>query len=162
MGDNKKVKKIIGILVLVLAVLLIAGCDKNEENKNGKNNNINQSQTEEYTKTYENYIGKDIYGNQVKEMIDLILDHNEKNDDKLAVELSAFKGTRKSTSNNEKIRELKEYIGGQYSMFNISCEANSGDNTRIIVIKQTVGTREDPEVPEEKDETFMFDIFEGI
>jgi len=151
-------KKIIGILALVLAVLLVVGCDKKEGNRNIENNNSSESQTEEYTKTYESYIGKNINGNQVKEMINLILEYNAKNDDKVSVELDAFKGTRNSTSDDEKIRELKEYIGGQYSMFRISYGANSGDDTNKIVIKQTVGTRGDPEIPAITEEDFL--IFE--
>ena len=149
-------KKIIGVLAVILALTLIIGCNKKEGN-NSKGNQEGNSQSTELPITYDSYVGKSLNGNQVREMIKLVAEHNEENDEKISLELDAFKGSRKSTSDKEKISELNGYIGGLYSMYRISYGGDSGDDGSKIVIKQTVGTREDPEIPLEEDEDiFMY------
>lgn len=136
---------LIVLVILVFVILLIKG--NNVELKNDINNNEIEDVIDivEEINPIDIYLGKDKDGGQVKKLFDEVIKSNENKPDpeKISIELNALRGKVNASNDETRLREIQGYVGSVYSMYDVT---KSGDK---IYIKQTIGTRTDPEIPYE-------------
>ena len=146
-------KKIL-IIISLISVIFLAGCFEKIEIGPAKNENI-ESKIKEGQKiqySFAEYLGRDKDGGQIKNLFNEIIKVNDtlSGDDKISVELSALKGKVDASSDKEQLQKMQGYIGNSFSLYNVTYSGDtiSGKITSIY-IEQTVGTKDDPEIPYE-------------
>jgi len=146
-------KKIL-LIISLISVILLVGCLEKIEIGPAKNES-SESKIEETQKiqySFDEYLGTDKDGGQIKYLFNEIIKTNDSlsGDDKISVELNALRGKVGATSDKEQLQKMQGYIGNSFSLYNVTYSGDtiSGKITSIY-IEQTVGTKDDPEIPYE-------------
>ena len=152
---GRQMKK--GILLLIILVLLVVcvliGCQKKEESEGQENTPSAPEGSSETVSTgysFKAFLGAKINGAQTKEMLSQVSEYNGQAsaDKMISVDLDAFKGIVTGSNEVDKINTLKNYIGNQFSLYEIAYDGEVENQTvTAIHIKQIQGNKEDPEIP---------------
>ncbi|MBR3281191.1 MAG: hypothetical protein IKI57_05090 [Clostridia bacterium] len=145
-------KKYLVILSLIVVMCIMTGCiEKIEIGPDNKGEtSIPETKIQKIKYSFDEYLGEKKDGNQVKLLFDALLEENKNanEDEKISIELNALTGMIPSSKDAEKITKMKGYIGDYNSSYDVtySGDSKTGKITSITV-RQTVGTRNDPQIP---------------
>ena len=168
---KKPIILVVVVLVIILLVVLVScNMSKNSSQVDGdtsKNNSqVSDNQGNEGEQAVDKYaglVGTSVSGSSVKNLINTIIQDNNKLDSnkKSWVKLDAFKGSVSSSGDTETLERIFGALGNDFSTYQVEKLDNYSDNQiTYFKITQKVGNSEDPDIPEYED--FNYDYFMPI